>query len=277
MKLTIFAPRSPGYRWCAAPGCCRGSTSTPPPPRPPPRCTAACNIAGDEPASLATMMPAIAQATGHPGHGPSPAGFWPQRRSPGRPSPAAAGLQHPGQNRARLDAPGPHLPRRHQPPRPPLRPGSRMSQAAASKARAGMKAKLTSGILLPPWRRWPATRAGIPCQIRLGPGRGEEAGFRPQPGDGRRAGAPCDRHAERAGDLQFATVLVDDLAQHATVDSAGARWSNYEYTATPSALEPRTGWAMAPLLLGSGRSSAATRPVAPAPPSSPCLRFWRQS
>jgi hypothetical protein len=57
---------------------------------------AACNIAGDEPASLATMMPAIAQATGHPGHGPSPAGSWPQRRSPGRPSPAGCGSPAPG-------------------------------------------------------------------------------------------------------------------------------------------------------------------------------------
>jgi Lanthionine synthetase C-like protein len=54
----------------------------------------------------------------------------------------------------------------------------------------------------------------------------------------------CDRYAERRGELQFATVLADDLARRATVDSAGSRWSNHEHRATPSALEPRTGWAM---------------------------------
>jgi hypothetical protein len=54
----------------------------------------------------------------------------------------------------------------------------------------------------------------------------------------------CDRHAARRGDLRFAAVLTDDLARRAIVDSAGARWSNVEHRVTPSALEPRTGWAM---------------------------------
>jgi lantibiotic modifying enzyme len=54
----------------------------------------------------------------------------------------------------------------------------------------------------------------------------------------------CDRHAEGRDDLDFANVLVDDLARRATVDDNGARWSNHEHRATPSALAPRTGWAM---------------------------------
>jgi hypothetical protein len=54
----------------------------------------------------------------------------------------------------------------------------------------------------------------------------------------------CDRHVEQAHDLEFAGVLVDDLAARATIDAHGVRWSNHEHRATPSALEPRTGWAM---------------------------------
>jgi hypothetical protein len=54
----------------------------------------------------------------------------------------------------------------------------------------------------------------------------------------------CDRHAEQAEDLGFAGVLVDDLADRATVDADGVRWSNHEHRATPSTLDPRTGWAM---------------------------------
>jgi hypothetical protein len=45
------------------------------------------------------------------------------------------------------------------------------------------------------------------------------------------------------GDAAFAEVLFADLAARATVDGAGARWSNVEHTATPSVLEPNTGWA----------------------------------
>ncbi|MEV4351756.1 lanthionine synthetase LanC family protein [Actinoplanes sp. NPDC049596] len=54
----------------------------------------------------------------------------------------------------------------------------------------------------------------------------------------------CDRHVERSEPLDFATVLVDDLTRRATVDAAGARWSNHEHRATPSALAPEPGWAM---------------------------------
>ena len=42
----------------------------------------------------------------------------------------------------------------------------------------------------------------------------------------------------------FAHVLVDDLIARATVDEAGARWSNYEHRADPPALPTRPGWAM---------------------------------
>ncbi len=54
----------------------------------------------------------------------------------------------------------------------------------------------------------------------------------------------CDRIVERGDDFSFANVLVDDLTARATVDDAGARWSNQEHLATPSDLEPRAGWAM---------------------------------
>ena len=54
----------------------------------------------------------------------------------------------------------------------------------------------------------------------------------------------CDRVAEGRDGLDFAAVLVDDLAARATVDGEGARWSNHEHRTTPSDLEPRTGWAM---------------------------------
>lgn len=54
----------------------------------------------------------------------------------------------------------------------------------------------------------------------------------------------CDRAAERGDGLEFGVVLVADLMARATVDAAGARWSNYEHRVTPSILEPRTGWAM---------------------------------
>ncbi|MBF4160600.1 lanthionine synthetase LanC family protein [Nocardioides acrostichi] len=54
----------------------------------------------------------------------------------------------------------------------------------------------------------------------------------------------CDRIVERGDDFHFADVLVDDLRARATIDEAGARWSNYEYRASPSELEPLAGWAM---------------------------------
>jgi hypothetical protein len=60
----------------------------------------------------------------------------------------------------------------------------------------------------------------------------------------------CDRHLEQdqhidqVSPLDFANVLVDDLTRRATVGEDGVRWSNYEHRETPSALEPRVGWAM---------------------------------
>jgi hypothetical protein len=54
----------------------------------------------------------------------------------------------------------------------------------------------------------------------------------------------CDRYVEAGDGLDFANVLVEDLAARATVDGDGARWSNYEHRRTPSALEARTGWGM---------------------------------
>ncbi len=54
----------------------------------------------------------------------------------------------------------------------------------------------------------------------------------------------CDRIVEHGDDFGFANELVDDLTRRATVDDAGARWSNYEHRASPSDLAPRVGWAM---------------------------------
>ncbi len=54
----------------------------------------------------------------------------------------------------------------------------------------------------------------------------------------------CDRYVERGDELNFATTLVQDLANRAVADDGGVRWSNVEHRATPSDLAPRTGWAM---------------------------------
>jgi hypothetical protein len=55
----------------------------------------------------------------------------------------------------------------------------------------------------------------------------------------------CERYdAGLDHDLDFAEVLVDDLAARATVDDAGARWSNFEHRTSPSDLPPEIGWAM---------------------------------
>ncbi|MGR3874441.1 lanthionine synthetase LanC family protein [Streptomyces graminifolii] len=57
----------------------------------------------------------------------------------------------------------------------------------------------------------------------------------------------CDRFAEQREQQEsydFAGVLVADLVARAIRDGDGARWSNVEYRATPSDLEPCTGWAM---------------------------------
>ena len=54
----------------------------------------------------------------------------------------------------------------------------------------------------------------------------------------------CDREVENGDGLAFADLLVADLGRRATVDAAGARWSNVEHRASPPELEPRPGWAM---------------------------------
>jgi Lanthionine synthetase C-like protein len=54
----------------------------------------------------------------------------------------------------------------------------------------------------------------------------------------------CDRAVENGDGLAFADLLVADLGDRATVDAAGARWSNVEYRVSPPELEPRQGWAM---------------------------------
>jgi hypothetical protein len=54
----------------------------------------------------------------------------------------------------------------------------------------------------------------------------------------------CDRIVERGDAFDFSNVLVDDLTARATVDEAGARWSNHEHRAASSDLEPSAGWAM---------------------------------
>lgn len=83
------------------------------------------------------------------------------------------------------------------------------------------------------------TRSGLPQRLR--------SGF--WDNNGRCCGTAgvlalaCDRLAEQH-DAGFTHVLVADLAARATRDGEGARWSNVEHRATPSALEPCTGWAM---------------------------------
>ncbi|HSZ42473.1 MAG TPA: lanthionine synthetase LanC family protein [Trebonia sp.] len=54
----------------------------------------------------------------------------------------------------------------------------------------------------------------------------------------------CDRYVEQGQPLDFASVLVADLAARATVDGNGVRWSNAEHRAATGELEPRTGWSM---------------------------------
>ncbi|MDI5968825.1 lanthionine synthetase LanC family protein [Streptomyces sp. SL13] len=54
----------------------------------------------------------------------------------------------------------------------------------------------------------------------------------------------CDREVEYGDGLDFAQVLVADLLARTTADANGACWSNVEYRAAPSSLEPTPGWAM---------------------------------
>jgi hypothetical protein len=53
-----------------------------------------------------------------------------------------------------------------------------------------------------------------------------------------------DRVVENGDSFDFADRLVEDLIARATVDRAGARWSNHEHRAAQPELEPRPGWAM---------------------------------
>ncbi|WP_406836183.1 lanthionine synthetase LanC family protein [Streptomyces sp. AHU1] len=84
------------------------------------------------------------------------------------------------------------------------------------------------------------TRSGLPRRVR--PGFWDN--------NGRCCGTAgvlalaCDRVAEQRDPYDFARVLVADLAARAIRDGDGVRWSNSEHRATPSDLEPRTGWAM---------------------------------
>jgi Lanthionine synthetase C-like protein len=98
----------------------------------------------------------------------------------------------------------------------------------------------------------------------------------------------CDRHVEQAQPLGFGGMLVEDLAARATVDTDGVRWSNHEHRATPSTLEPRTGWAMGNAgiireLLRFARASTGADPAYAVPwPDHPVATtaksgFWRSS
>lgn len=90
-------------------------------------------------------------------------------------------------------------------------------------------------------RRWhTVTRSGLPRRIR--PGFWDNSGR--CCGTAGVLALACDLIIKQADAVEFADALVDDLLERATVDADGARWSNHEHRATPSALEPRTGWAM---------------------------------
>lgn len=84
------------------------------------------------------------------------------------------------------------------------------------------------------------TRSGLPRRIR--PGFWDNSGR--CCGTAGVLALACDRDIEHGDGLDFAGVLVADLAAWASVDAGGARWSNHEHRAQPSALHPRTGWAM---------------------------------
>jgi hypothetical protein len=88
------------------------------------------------------------------------------------------------------------------------------------------------------WRT--VTRSGLPRRIR--PGFWDNSGR--CCGTAGVLALACDRQVENTEPLDFADLLAADLVARATVDGDGARWSNHEHRATPSELEPRTGWAM---------------------------------
>jgi Lanthionine synthetase C-like protein len=84
------------------------------------------------------------------------------------------------------------------------------------------------------------THSGLPRRIR--PGFWDNSGR--CCGTSGALALACDRLVEQGEPLDFAGVLVADLAARATVDGDGARWSNVEHRVTPGVLAPRTGWAM---------------------------------
>jgi Lanthionine synthetase C-like protein len=88
------------------------------------------------------------------------------------------------------------------------------------------------------WRT--VTTSGLPERLR--PGFWDNSGR--CCGTGGVLALACDREVEDGDGLEFADLLVADLARHATVDSSGARWSNVEFRVSPPDLEPRPGWAM---------------------------------
>ncbi len=88
------------------------------------------------------------------------------------------------------------------------------------------------------WRT--VTRSGLPERVR--PGFWDNSGR--CCGTAGVLALASDLLAEDRTDTTFGQVLVDDLAQRATVDGTGARWSNHEHRVTPSELSPRRGWAM---------------------------------
>lgn len=105
------------------------------------------------------------------------------------------------------------------------------------------------------WRT--VTRSGLPRRLR--PGFWDN--------NGRCCGTAgvlalaCDRIAEQEDRPGFARLLVTDLLARATRDQDGARWSNVEHRTTPSALEPRAGWA-------SGNAGIVRELLR-------CVRVWR--
>ena len=84
------------------------------------------------------------------------------------------------------------------------------------------------------------TTSGLPERLR--PGFWDNSGR--CCGTGGVLALACDRAVEVGDGLEFADLLVGDLARRATVDASGARWSNVECRATPPELEPQPGWAM---------------------------------
>jgi hypothetical protein len=84
------------------------------------------------------------------------------------------------------------------------------------------------------------TTSGLPARLR--PGFWDNSGR--CCGTGGVLALACDREVESGDGLGFADLLAADIGQRATVDSSGARWSNYEHRVSPPELEPRPGWAM---------------------------------